>query len=223
MTEPSPGALPRFVVYGLFDPRTNELRYIGKTINPERRREGHLKPCYLNRSPRNHRAQWIKSLLAEGLEPIFRVLLACASADDLYAAEQRMIKQAKEAGTRLTNATDGGPGRHGYILSTEERKKISLKVSAYQKKHPTDHTPETRAELRRLQLGRKHTDKTRSNMSSAHGGRPFVEVGSGMIFLSQTEAVEFFGWRRTTQVKVGMVLNGKKPQYKGKVFKYVAP
>jgi hypothetical protein len=138
-------------------------------------------------------------------------------------------------GARLTNATDGGPGRTGYHLS--EATKAKLRKAAKKQRpiqHSTvtkeflrnlqlgrKHSKETKQNLRFLQLGRKHSHAVRANMSRAHGGRPFVELGSGKVFHTQTEATEFFGFKRTAQSKINRVLNGQKPQYKGLRFEYV--
>lgn len=63
---PAPARLPggKALVYGLVDPRTNAVRYVGKTLNPRRRMETHLeKPC-------NARlAVWLGELKFLGLRP----------------------------------------------------------------------------------------------------------------------------------------------------------
>lgn len=209
------------LIYGLVDPLTKELRYIGKSINGTRRARNHTTKPDLKRHGKTHKVAWVKSLLRKNLKPEIVVLLRCDSPDVLYDEEQRLIKEHRAAGARLTNHTDGGPGRWGYRLSDATKRKLSRRAKAQMKRQPTKHTKKTKEALRKLQLGRKHGDKARLNMSAAHGGRPFVEVTSGMIFVSQSEASDYFGWSRPSQTKVSMVLNGKKPQYKGKVFRYL--
>ena len=40
-------------IYSLIDPITHEIRYIGKTSNPEDRLKRHLQKCYLNKYDKN--------------------------------------------------------------------------------------------------------------------------------------------------------------------------
>lgn len=211
----------RFLVYGLFDPRDGELRYIGKSCTGMKRPASHTKKADLKRHGKTHKTAWIKSLLKIGMKPTFGVLFESETPDNIYFHEQRLIREFRTNGARLTNATDGGPGRFGYHLSDSTKAKLRRAAKRQQRRSPTKHSSETKEMLRKLQLGRVHTAETRKNMSAAHGGRPFVEIHSGALFNSQMEAVNFFGLKPSTQCKIGMVLNGKKPQYKGMVFRYV--
>jgi hypothetical protein len=47
-------------IYGLVDPRTNVLRYVGQAINPVKR---HSRHCHPDKTDRTHRAAWIRNLL----------------------------------------------------------------------------------------------------------------------------------------------------------------
>jgi excinuclease UvrABC nuclease subunit len=58
-------------IYCLKDPRNNEIRYVGKAVNLEKRLYGHIH----NGKDRNiHKTNWIQSILNEGLEPIIEEL-----------------------------------------------------------------------------------------------------------------------------------------------------
>ena len=81
----------RFVIYGLFDPRTGELRYIGKSVNSSKRAYSHTKSSDLKRHGRTPKTAWIKSLLRLGLRPQVQILKECATAEVLYDEEQRTI------------------------------------------------------------------------------------------------------------------------------------
>lgn len=66
----------KYVVYGLYDPRTGELRYIGKTVQGARRRvNGHL--CDSIRHGDTHVARWLRVLGHDGIRPAARVLENC--------------------------------------------------------------------------------------------------------------------------------------------------
>ena len=51
-------------IYSLSDPRTGEIRYVGKTVNLKRRLYGHLYD-----DEKTHKSAWIKSLKRLGLKP----------------------------------------------------------------------------------------------------------------------------------------------------------
>jgi hypothetical protein len=52
----------KFFVYGLFDPRTNEVRYVGKTCCGMKRPKGHVTPSVLKRDVAI-KGNWIRGLL----------------------------------------------------------------------------------------------------------------------------------------------------------------
>ena len=58
-------------IYGLIDPRTGCLRYIGKTANPKVRLADHVCP---ERRDQSHRACWIRGLTKLNLRPLLEVL-----------------------------------------------------------------------------------------------------------------------------------------------------
>lgn len=94
-------------IYGLFDPRTQELRYIGKAANPNKRFRDHL-----HDEARNHRTNWIKSLKMLGLIPEM-LILEEVSEEVAYKEEHWWISYMKGLGADLTNLTDGGAGFTG--------------------------------------------------------------------------------------------------------------
>lgn len=86
-------------IYGLYDPRTNELRYIGKANHPQRRLAGHLRECRRRRTPVY---DWMRSLDATP------IMLVIEHAADWREAEGRLIAAERAKGTRLLNLADGG-------------------------------------------------------------------------------------------------------------------
>lgn len=58
-------------IYALLDPRTGDIRYIGKTNNPHKRFIRHK-----NNREKRHCADWIASLVREELLPVMRILEA---------------------------------------------------------------------------------------------------------------------------------------------------
>lgn len=107
-------------IYGLLDPESGDLRYIGKTVKTLRQRlRGHL---FDSKKKSNHRERWVNSLLSRGLEPIIEEFDAVAG--DGSAEEVACIGVAKALGCRLTNGTAGGDGATGRALSPETKRKI---------------------------------------------------------------------------------------------------
>ena len=85
-------------IYGLTDPETGELRYIGKAADPEKRLRGHM------REMRRHTPLycWLRKVGKPGL-----VILE-ADCGDWAEAERRLIAGARARGDRLLNIADGG-------------------------------------------------------------------------------------------------------------------
>jgi hypothetical protein len=106
-------------IYGLYDPDTDELRYIGKANNAAKRLKTHLFERKLTR-PVN---RWVKSLVDQGKAPVMRVLEVVAK--DLWEeAERRLIAQHRGT-AKLLNLADGGAGPY----QTKEQRKKAAKAS----------------------------------------------------------------------------------------------
>jgi hypothetical protein len=104
-------------IYALLDPRDNEVRYIGKTINPTKRLSEHLAD---SKREYNYRSMWIKSLLKEDLKPLIKFLKICPLSD-FVKYETEYIKLYKN--DKLTNSDETGQGSVG------RRQEIIDKVS----------------------------------------------------------------------------------------------
>src|SRR6185503_10610541 len=94
-------------IYGLFDPRNLELRYIGMTENSiSIRLSGHISEAR-HSSKRNHKVNWIRQLLSEGLVPAIEVLEEC-TIETWQESEQAWIADCKKFNVRLVNVAKGG-------------------------------------------------------------------------------------------------------------------
>lgn len=139
-------------IYGLFDPRNYSLRYIGKSNNPDLRLKCHLSEVKHGRSGNTHKDNWIKQLLAEGLEPSIEILEECDE-DNWQEIEKAWIEECREKGLYLTNIADGGEG-----FQTGESH------SLYGRKGKNHHS-----------YGRKHSEESRRRMSLAQKGKVMSE------------------------------------------------
>jgi group I intron endonuclease len=104
-------------IYKLTDPKNNEVRYIGKTINIKRRYKQHL---YDKR--KSHKSSWVQSLRNQKLKPILEILETCEN-DNWKEREIYWIKQFNN----LTNLKEGGGSDYVRTTSDETRQRISLK------------------------------------------------------------------------------------------------
>jgi len=120
----------KYIVYGLVDPRNNELRYVGQSSKGLKRPKQHWSTFSLNL--KDHCHNWINSLIKENLIPVIEVL-------DEFDGDENNIEAAKnwldtneifaisfyrEQGCNLTNQTDGGGGSLGRVLSEETKQLI---------------------------------------------------------------------------------------------------
>jgi len=155
-------------IYALSDPRSGEVRYVGKTSQRiEARMQRHLASVKLES---NHRTAWIASLVKIGLEPFAKVLDVVP--ESLAGAEERRwIARFPN----LVNTTPGGEGgpltelhrkqiskaRRGHVVSPETRGKIAEKMRGRRL------SQETKERMRVATLGSKHTPETRAKMSES--------------------------------------------------------
>lgn len=104
-------------IYTLSHPITNEVRYVGKTINIKRRYKQHL---YDKRT--THKANWIQSLRKKGLKPVLTIVEICE--ENWQEREVFWISQFDN----LTNFLPGGGVDYKKVTTKETRKKISSKL-----------------------------------------------------------------------------------------------
>jgi hypothetical protein len=159
-------AFPPCCIYGLVDPRTGAIRYIGKTVRGITRVRAHGQRMH---EEHTHKSAWLKQLRAAGLR--YKVLvLEELPAEELCAAEVRWIALARKIGWALTNLTDGGDGAHGCRQSTETRKKRAMVLRGQKR------TPEQRARYSAAFKGVKKSDAHRAAITAASRARAATET-----------------------------------------------
>ena len=90
-------------IYGLHDPRTGELRYIGQTtVSLKERLWAHLSPS--SRRKAYYSARWIDSLVRDGVKPEIRLLAEAGSNEDLDRLEIKYIAAARSRKGKLVGA-----------------------------------------------------------------------------------------------------------------------
>lgn len=83
----------RHYVYGLYDPRTGDMGYVGYTNSPAGRLSEHLAVAY--RDQQKGVAAWVRSLLDEGVTPQLRILSVHPTMDEAIAAEYALIRDKR--------------------------------------------------------------------------------------------------------------------------------
>ena len=161
-------------IYGLIDPRTEKIRYIGWTYEIKQRLEKHCFPSEYNKD--TYKCHWIKQLISLEMKPDIMILEECMYAE---RGEREKWWIAYFGRENLTNSTDGGEGVIGFNHTEESKIKMSKGkkgVSAWWLKGKSL-SLEAKERIRRANLGRKHTEETKNKMSKSQRGRIVSEIG----------------------------------------------
>lgn len=151
----------RTFIYALAHPKTGEIRYVGKSINPSARLRAHIGSARRSEY-QHHTSRWIRTLLDAGLEPVLIVLTEVPKGADWREVERKYVADFEAEGVRLTNSTAGGEGldyrdpedRARYIAN------LTVAMAAYRK------TPEGIASMARM-FAAAHTPEARRKRSEA--------------------------------------------------------
>lgn len=138
-------------IYALSDPRNGEVRYVGKSRNPQVRLIEHI--CHSKTKERPKRHAWIKELILLKLKPQLIILEECEH-ENWKEREIFWIAQYKN----LTNSTRGGDGSGS---------KFGADNPFFGKKH----SKVTIKMLSKIAKGRKHSLATKLKMSQSRIGK----------------------------------------------------
>jgi len=145
-------------IYGLTDPETGGIRYVGKTSQGLKKRlQGHLRD-----KTQCHRVSWIKSLRDKGLTPSI-ITIEEVPNDDWQSWEMYWIEVFREAGYSLVNSTSGGDGIN-------------------------NPGPETLQKMREANMGRKLTEEHRRKISEGNKGKNLGRKHSKEAICKSSEA-----------------------------------
>lgn len=237
---------PRFFVYGLHDPTSLRLFYVGSSARGiARPREHFHKPSLLDETrvgANSHKIRAIKKLLAQGTQPLISILEQVPSHHALAETEIRIIAECRKSGAALTNITSGGEGTLGRKHTEASKQKMRDRALA---RFKDPHQRELNAEMWRV----VHSDPevkqkaayTRSNsdwlaaakrrgkaqwtpehraMLAERGILKQVVDQHGAVYPSIVEAARVL---ELDAPAISHVLAGRKKSTKGYVFKYFNP
>jgi len=189
------------IVYGLYDPTTQELRYVGQTVKGLAcRLSNHLSASGLKKHLRV--ASWLKSVLARGQRPDARIIAVAHSRDELDELEVRQISVAIEAGADLTNLARGGRVNSGFKKSPEA-------VANIVRARTGTTTPDsTKKKLSEAMMGRKVSARTRTLMGHASAGRQLSEASRQKMRDAKRHQglYDTYIWKRTQEGATQMEL-----------------
>lgn len=117
---------------------------------------------------KNHKSNWIRSLLQKGFKPEVVVLeeFQEAQAQELAEAERWNIEYYRSIGCDLTNLTRGGDGPSGWKPSEETRTR--MRIAALRR---APRSAETLARMSASLMGHSVSNETRQKISLAKKGR----------------------------------------------------
>lgn len=170
-------------IYALFDPRTDEVRYVGQTTAARLQTRLSLHVHRAKQGARRHVCTWIRSLLRDGVRPVIVLLEETADIN----RERVWIFLHKLCGCNLTNASTGGESgalgvthdaatharmgasKRGKPKSAEHRAKIAAAHKGKPKRQPKGRkmSATTKAKIAAKARGRKASPEVRANMKAA--------------------------------------------------------
>lgn len=146
-----------FSVYGLFDPRTGALRYVGYTsVSLKERLKSHMS-C----RKKSRKRSWIASLRLAGTRPEIATLEVFDSRGSALEAESEWISMMRAVGASLTNISPGGESPE--ITEETKRRMSEAKVGV-------SPSPSHRANLSRSLMGHGVSAEARAKMRAAKLG-----------------------------------------------------
>ena len=168
-------------IYKLVDPRTSEVRYVGKTTNLKYRLTNHISEAkkrykrdgkYIRET---EKMQWIKSLLKLQLKPILKIVAKVLDIHGEYWEEFYIKKYKYELNQNILNWDDKGKGTAGCFKPMVEKSILSRKrVIQY------DHTGKKLNIFISLQEAEKATGIPHGNISRVCNG--IYKQQRGFIF-----------------------------------------
>lgn len=114
-------------IYGLADPTTKRIHYVGKSEYPEQRYKCHLadKPHVTSKDNR----LWIRRLREKGLAPEL-VILEQVKRNNWQEAEQRWVTRLRRQGEPLNNRHPGGERKLEGRVFVDSSRLRSLRMDA---------------------------------------------------------------------------------------------
>jgi group I intron endonuclease len=147
-------------IYVLKNPETNEIHYVGRSVNPKGRYRMHIHLA-IKTKHKNKKDAWICSLLNKNLKPIMEII-DITSQKESIEKEKFWIEELRKT-CDLKNSRDYI--ENNYLFSEETRKKMSDAAMGNTSKRGTICSDETKGLISASMMGMKHSDESKKNVS----------------------------------------------------------
>lgn len=187
----------KLIVYGLLDPNTLDLRYVGRSSSGLVRPKKHIWNMTENKTRYSHLRiyRWIEILRRDDAKPTIIVLSECSTQEQLALEEIRWIALAKQFDHNLTNLSDGGEGNAGHQSFWKGKKKNPKSVElCASKTRGGRRTLEQRLEMSQQRKGRIVGNKTKEKLSKTSKHKKQIQDNFGNIYESVNQAASKFGY-----------------------------
>lgn len=157
-------------MYALLDPDSEEVRYVGRSVNAHQRYFQHIAKAKSDKR-QNYCMTWIRSLLRQERKPLL-VLLQTVPLVEWAECERFWISYFTRLGYQLTNANDGGYGP--WQISESTRARISAAAKGNRGRTGQPLTIEERQRLshvHKTRLALQTPEQRRARVSAALAGR----------------------------------------------------
>lgn len=176
-------------IYTLTDPRTGEIRYIGKANNPQTRFRVHTSPRRYQKDT-YYVSRWICALAKAGFKPYLNVL-EMVHMSVWREKEKEWITHYRRLGNKLTNIAPGGIGPlSGTPWTVKRRQEMSRRLKgrkldtvwkqrisdAHKGKSSGPLSDAHKVAISRGNLGRCVTAATRQKISAANKGKRPADI-----------------------------------------------
>lgn len=199
--------MEKIYIYTLSDPFTNEIRYVGKTNDINKRLVDHCKKCNLKNN--SYKNNWIELLLSKNKKPKIEILDEVFD-DEWQFLEKYWIEQLKQWGFNLTNMTSGGEGKDNYICPIETKNKISKSLSG--QNHPNwgkKLSDTTKIKISMGNMGKKVSSETKNKLSNSKKGKKLSDEHKNKLSKTLIGNKRRLGIKHTEETKKKLSIANK--------------
>jgi hypothetical protein len=206
--------MKEYKIYTLNDPLTNEVKYVGRTIQKlSDRLRKHINIIYGKKGD-TKRKNWFLELNNNNLIPTINLIDVAYSKEDANLLEIKYISFYKEKGLDLLNMTIGGSGSYGYKHSEETLNKLKGKTFSDEAKNNMSKSQK--------EVWMKKTDEEKLDNIISQKNRKTIlqfDLENNLIneFLSLRQIERDLGYFRANIVPC---IQGKFQQAYGYIWKY---
>jgi hypothetical protein len=200
------------IIYGLVDPRTGIIRYVGQSRQGRERVWTHLSNLRHGRHQNSRLQRWFTKTRRQGLpEPGYLILEACA-ADRLSERERAWIVEGNQNGWRLCNLTAGGESTEHCAMTRSKiaagvRRKWSddsyrSRIVAHLARHPRKKKSEAAKRATRIGARRRRRWRLRSRRDAELATlTPLTREGAAFVPLTagRYAIIDAVDWPRVSE------------------------